>query len=74
MESVRNTDPQRLGVIDIRPHYVSQCPFVNHTLICARADSLTFLPVLHLSQNFVSSPFGIFCNCNNMKFKHNCQI
>ena len=23
VESVRNTDPQRLGVIDIRPHYVS---------------------------------------------------
>ena len=23
VDSVRNTDPQRLGVIDIRPHYVS---------------------------------------------------
>ena len=23
VDSVRNTDPQKLGVIDIRPHYVS---------------------------------------------------
>lgn len=23
VDSVRSTDPQRLGVIDIRPHYVS---------------------------------------------------
>ena len=24
VDSVRNTDPQKLGVIDIRPHYVSK--------------------------------------------------
>lgn len=28
VDSVRNTDPQKLGVIDIRPHYVSMNPFL----------------------------------------------
>lgn len=28
VDSVRNTDPQKLGVIDIRPHYVSMNSFL----------------------------------------------
>ena len=28
VDSVRNTDPQKLGVIDIRPHYVSMNCFL----------------------------------------------
>lgn len=28
VDSVRNTDPQKLGVIDIRPHYVSMNAFL----------------------------------------------
>ena len=28
VDSVRNTDPQKLGVIDIRPHYVSTNSFL----------------------------------------------
>ena len=25
IESIKSTDPQKLGVVDIRPHYVSIC-------------------------------------------------
>ena len=33
VDSVRNTDPQKLGVIDIRPHYVSMNSFLFSTFL-----------------------------------------
>ena len=33
VDSVRNTDPQKLGVIDIRPHYVSTNSFLFSILM-----------------------------------------
>lgn len=43
VDSVRNTDPQKLGVIDIRPHYVSTLNkcfcFPEYVL---RSDSVLF--------------------------------
>lgn len=33
VDSVRNTDPQKLGVIDIRPHYVSTDSFLYSILM-----------------------------------------
>ena len=45
VDSVRNTDPQKLGVIDIRPHYVSMdCFLYIYLKITDESPSLRFQP------------------------------
>ena len=45
VDSVRNTDPQKLGVIDIRPHYVSMDFFLYiHIKITDESLFLRFQP------------------------------
>lgn len=42
VDSVRNTDPQKLGVIDIRPHYVSVLFYFFLILLAKRFSSIYF--------------------------------
>ena len=69
IDSVRNTDPQRLGLIDIRPHYVSTRVRVRtrvRVCISLMNDATTRMKLIGITKLVLSIAFHV---SKHMRFR-----